>query len=250
MRTPTIDELLRDPEPVTIRTGRFVDGKDEVLTFHLRVPNDVERPLAQGAANGARRALRAKLSDKTSEEYRFLLREPLEEADAEQLRSLWVNGKLIEAIPKIQFNSLENRAYVPEPEDEVISAEDRDAYEDAVEKVEERREQDFAKEVNEFADKLAEQSKKLSKTKLVDAATAAHMETLLSQEWVNEYSAQIIARCTFTDKAHTKPYFKTVEQARHLRSRMPHVYEELLAAHNGLMLPDAAVKTLADAPKS
>jgi hypothetical protein len=239
----TIEDLLRDPEPVRISTGRTRKSKgknaDEVLLVYPRIPTDVERDLILGAANRARRKLREKLSDPKSEEYQLLLDEPLRDADPETLRNLWISGRMMERAADLNLNSLEEREYVPEPEGDIIPAKATDAYEAEVEEAEARRENSLVQALTSVQRDLTEAAEKIDGEALLDAARPAHIETLVNREWTREWENQTLARCTYLDPDHTKPYFKTIAQVVRLRSTMPHgprIVQQLANAHKGLLI--------------
>ena len=244
----SIEDLLRDPEPVRISTGRTRESKgkggkgkrvDEVLLVYPRIPTDVERDLILSAANRARRVLREKLADPESDEYQLLLDEPLRDADPETLRNLWISGRLMDRAGEISLASLEEREYVPEPEGDIIPPVATDAYEGEVEAAESRRKSSLVQALASVQRELTEASTKIADDVLLEAAKPAHTETLVMREWNKEYENQIIARCTYLDPAYAKPYFKTIAQVARLRTTLPHgprIVQELANAHKGLML--------------
>lgn len=238
MAAVTIEDLLRDPEPVHIRTGkRAKDGSDQEVVVYLRPPTDTEKSICMGAANGARRALRKKLEDPTSDEHKYMLRAQLEDADPQQLRNIWINGHLIERMAQINFESLEEREYVPEPEGDIIPAKAQDAYEDEVEEAEARRQKLLIEALGSIRNELEREAAALPEASLIENAMPAHIEALAQQTWTQTYADQNIARCTYSDKKRTKLYFKTIEQVQKLREQMPRVVEQLANAHAALLLP-------------
>ena len=236
----TIEDLIKDPEPVEIPTGKRIKAKggtkDEMLVVYLRRPSELELRLIREAASGARRRLRAELEDPKTEKHQLLLREPLESAARDELESIWIAGRLHTRIAEINLDSLEEREYVPEPEGDLVSAADQDGYEDAVENAEDERVKAVSSAIHSVRRELDESVKKLSDKELVKAAMPAHTETLCQQEFLSEFSAQTVARCTFLDKHHSKPFFKTTEQAKQLRDQRPNLYQRLVNEHNGLLL--------------
>lgn len=244
----TIDELLNDePEPQRIVTGKQRKNKagelsDAVVLVFPRRPTEVERGMILGAANAARRALRAKLLDPETDEHKYLLMEPLRSAEPESLRSIWISGKLMERAQQATFNSLEEREYVPEPEGALVSPAQQDAYDAEVQAVEDTREKSLAEILANIQKELIREAAELDEATLLDTAVPAHVETLVQREWSDEYAAQVAARCTFTDARYRKPYFKTVEQAKRLRDEYPRVFKAISDMHNGLLL--AAEPTL------
>lgn len=237
----TIDDLLREPEPVRILTGKQRKDKkgnlsDEVVVVYLKKPTETEKGICIGAANRARRELRAKLADPSTEEHANLLLEPLQDSDPETLRNIWVSGKLLERALDVQQRSLEERDYVPEPEGDIILPADQDAYDATVEKVESKRERSLAETLSSITKQLQREADELGVNDLLQAALPAHTETLVQREWSEEFSAQLVARCTFADSKRQKPYFKTVEQARALREQYPKVFKTISDSHNGLMI--------------
>ena len=239
-KTITIEDLLTDPQPLEIRTGRRTKGKgkaqDEMLTVFIRRPSDIEMRMAREAANGARRRLRNDLNDPENEKHALLLREPLENADPEELRLIWINGRLVERASEVNFASLEDREYVPEPEGDIVTAEEQDEYENRMEKAEDGRTNAVVEAITSIRRDLQAEAEKIGLDDLVQAAMPAHIESLAQREFIDELSAQLCVRCTFLDKDFRKPFFKTAEQARRLRDEMPRVYQALVDSHNGLML--------------
>lgn len=242
MSSVTIEELLRDPEPERIKTGRSTKAKngkaeDEEIVVYLRRPTEIEKQICIGAANAARRNMRARLTDESSEEHKYLLRETLAEADPQALRDIWINGELMKRVQEMQFNSLEDREYVPEPEGDFVSAEEVDQHEASKESAEEDRRKHLIEAITNVRRELAEEADHLDDETLIKSATPAHIETIVGGRWTDEYSNQIISRFTYADSKHRKPYFKTLEQVQLLRSTMPDVYTALSNAHNALLLP-------------
>lgn len=237
----TIEDLLRDPEPITIPTGRRTKSGDateeEVVQVYIRLPSKIERQMCMEAANGARRRLRAELEDPKTEKYNLLIKEPLAAATPAELRGLWVSGHVIERITNLHFESLEEREYIPEPEGPIITAAEQDGYINAVEKSEDTRQEQLAAALTTIRKELEEESLTIGDKQLRKAAEPAHIETLVGEEWAAENAAQVIARCTFSDKRYAKPYFKTSDQVKRLREQKPNLFQKLADAHNGLLLP-------------
>jgi hypothetical protein len=238
----TVDDLIVDPEPVDIPAGKRVKDKktgeevDAVLRVWPRRPTDVEKQMITAAANGVRRTLRARLADPTTDEHRLRLREPLEEADESTLRQIWVNGKLFERAAEIQHQSLEEREYVPEPEGELVTAAERDEYDTQVEQAEDSRVNNLIEALGSVRRELEEEVKSIPRESLLEAAMPSHIETVVGREWADAYTANLIARCSFSDKNHTKPLFKTVSDVEKLRSQRPGIYQRLADTHKGLLL--------------
>lgn len=236
----TIEDLIKDPEPVEIPTGKRIKTKDgsedEMMVVYLRRPSELELRLIREAASGARRRLRNELEDTKTEKHQLLLKEPLEAAERDELESIWIAGRLHQRIAEINLQSLELRDFIPEPEGETVTGAEQDEYENAVEKAEDDRAKAVVDAITSVRRELEEAVKKLNRKELVKAAMPAHIETLCQQEFLGEFSAQNVARCTFLDKNHQKPFFKTTEQAKRLRDQRPNLYQRLVNSHNGLLL--------------
>lgn len=236
----TVDELISDPEPLDIptkvRDKQTGDVVEKTLRFYPKRPTDVEKEMAMGAANGARRALRALLKDENSAEHRLLLRAPLEEANEDQLRTIWINGRLMERAAEIQVNSLEEREYVPEPEGEIVLPEERDQYADAVEGAENDRLTNLVKAIEAVKVELEAEAALLPKSSLIEAAMPAHIETVVAKAWHQTYTSHLMTRCFFTDAKLRKPAFKTIEAVEKLQSQRPHVYMQLSDTLRGILL--------------
>jgi hypothetical protein len=135
------------------------------------------------------------------------------------------------------LESLEEREYIPEPEGEIVTAAEQDGYINAVEKSEDSRQEQLLAALTSIRKELEEESKGISAKELRKAAIPAHIETLVGTEWAAEYASQVAARCTFSDKRYSKPYFKTTEQVKRLREQHPRLFQHLIDAHNGLLIP-------------
>lgn len=237
----SIEDLLRDPEPITIPTGRRpkkgdADSEEEAVVVFIRLPSVLERQMAMEAANGSRRRLRAVLEDPKTEQHNLLIAEPLLAAGPAELRQLWIGGHLIERVSTIHLESLEEREYIPEPEGDIVTAAEQDGYVAAVEKSEDSRQEQLTAALTAIQRELEEESKKISDKELRKAAVPAHIETLVGQEWAAENAAQVIARCTFSDRKYAKPFFRTTDQVKRLREQRPRIYQRLADAHQGLLL--------------
>jgi len=238
----TIEDLLRDPDPITIPTGRRLkkgsaESVEEVVQVYIRQPSVIERQMCVESANGARRRLRAELEDTKSEKHTLLIQEPLLSALPAELRLLWINGHLIERVSTINYESLEEREYIPEPEGTIVSAAEQDGYIAAVEKSEDSRQEQLMNAISSIRKELEGESLAISDKQLLKAAIPAHVEALVGQEWAAEYVAQVAARCTFADKRYSKPYFKSTDQVKRLREQHPRLFQQLADAHNGLLIP-------------
>ena len=236
----TIAELLADPDPLLIPV-RVKDKKSgEIVEKEIRVfprrPTDVEMDMCRQAANRARREQRQLLLDEKSEEHALLLREPLEDADPEALRSLWVQGQLIQRAAEIQRESLEEREYVPEPEGDIITPAEQDAYDESLIGAEDDRRTNLIKAIETAKRVLDEEAKTIPEGALLKSVMPKHAETIAQGKWNDVYTANVIARCTFSDANYRKPYFKTVSEVDMLRSRHPGAYQRLADTHRALLL--------------
>lgn len=234
----TVDELLADPDPLDIPTRKKDKaGKWQEVTLRLypRRPTDIEKEMAQSAANGARRALRKELEDEKNEKHRLLLLEPMEDSDDDALRSIWVNGNLLTRAMEINQASLEEREVVEEPEGMVLPKQ-QDDYEEARDSAEESRVETLTRAIESARKEIEAEAKAIPHDQLVKAALPAYVETIVGQTWNDVYTSNIIARCTFTDKNYRKPAFKTVSDVDKLRSQRPAMYRALADTHRGLLL--------------
>lgn len=238
----TVDELLTDPEPLDIETGKRVKDKktgemvDATLRFYVKRPTDIEKEMCTNAANGARRAYRKLLQDEKSPEHQLRLKEPLEDADDSVLRTLWVQGHLMERAAEIQLLSLEEREVVPDLEGDIIPAAVRDDHDEKVEAAEDNRVKNLIEAINSAQRELEEDAKAIAHEALLLAAMPAHIETLAQGIWNDTYTANIIVCGTFTDKDYRKPAFKTANQITTLRSQKPRIYQRLASTHAALLM--------------
>lgn len=235
----TVDELLADPEPLDlIVTRKEKDGSlgEATMRVYPRRPTEIEQSLCASAANHARRAQRKRLADPKSDEHQLLLVDALEDADPKQLRELWISGKLIEAAAQMQVNSLEEREVVPEPEGEVITPKERDAYDEAVEQAESDRMDNLVKAIESERRRLEEEAEAIPDGALRENAIPAHIETIVQRTWNDVYTAHIIQRGTFADAKHRREYFKTISQVEAFRARYPAAFRRLADTHQGLLL--------------
>lgn len=235
----TADELLADPEPLDIatrrkdKTGKMVDA---TVRLYLRRPTDIEKDMSAQAANGARRALRKLLLDESTDEHKLLLRGPLEDADEDSLRTLWVSGRLLERAAQMQLDSLEDREVVPEPEGPIVTSAANDAHDEAVEAAEGDRKTRLLEAIQSAHRELTEEAAAIPSNAIMQNAMPAHTETIAQKTWNDVYTANIIVRGTFSDKDYRKPYFKTVSQVEKLRSQRPSVYRQIAETHAALLL--------------
>lgn len=245
MRTPTIEEVLIKPVRIQIPTGNLKRGKqpaDEMIAVWIRVPTDIEKSMCQSAARIASRRLRKLLEDKKSEEHLFLIREQLESAGDEDLRALYVQQSLLPRALRVQRESLEAREYIEEPEGDEVTPRDLDKYEDAVDEAEERREQSVEQSVKSIRDQLVREAEAMDHETLLAKCAPALIERLCSEAWTDEYYNQLLARCTFSDKACIKPAFKTASDAGAL---LPRAKETLRESHAALNIDPVALGNLA-----
>ena len=187
-------------------------------------------------ANAARREYRKKLADETTEEHQLRLREPLEDADDDTLRRLWVQGHLMERAAQIQLNSLEEREVVTEPEGDLVPAIVRDEHDEAVKAAENDRVKHLIEAIAASQRELEEEATAIPHEELLTNAMPAHIETLAQGVWNDVYTAALISRCTFTDKDHRKPAFKALSQVEKLKSQKPAIFRALANTHRGLLL--------------
>ena len=236
MKRLLIDDLIQKPREVTLDIG------DRKVTMWIRSSRDPERTMATANARKASRTLRKLLEDPKTEQYQLLIKDELDEADKNSLRRVWVNGKLIPRALEIRQQSLEEREYVPSPldnEEGVATPKDMDHYEDRVEEVEEEREMNVLKAINTARRQLEEESEKIKEKDLYKAAIPPLIESQCAQAYEVEYTAQLILRCTFSDKKCTTHVFDNIEEVYSLR---PDVLERLTREHMALMLDPEAVK--------
>jgi hypothetical protein len=231
-----IESLLQKPKEVVLDVG------DQKLTLWVRPSRDPERTMATANARKASRSLRKLLSDRKSEEYADLIAEELDAADKNDLRKVWVNGKLIERALKIRNASLEDREYVENPLDtdnESVTPKQMDEYEDKVDAAEAEREMTVMKAITSAQAELDKEADKIADKDLYEAAIPQLIETQCSHAYEVEFVSQLILRCTFEDKKCKKPAFTDIEQVYQLRDE-PRA--ALTQAHMDVMLDPVAVK--------
>src|SRR5574338_1647950 len=232
-----IADLLQQPKEVTLDVS---GGKK--LTLWVRPSRDPERTMATANARKASRTLRKLLGDRKSEEYEKLIHEELLGAEKKDLRQVWVNGKLINRALEIRNASLEEREYVPNPLDESdgvgVTPKDMDEYEDRVDEVEDEREMSVMKAIATAQRELEKQAEEIPDDELYEAAIPQLIESQCSHAYQVEFIAQLILRCTFTDKKCTLKAFDDIEQVYQLRAAP---LRALTDAHMAVMLdPEAA----------
>lgn len=237
----TVDDLLADPEPLDIPAGKRVKDKsgtavDAMLRFYPRRPTDIEKELAMGAANGARRELRAKLNDEKSDEHRLLIVETLEGADPDSLRRIWVSGQLLVKAAELNINSLEEREVIPEPEGDIVLPEERDQHDDAVVAVEKDRTRHLVEALEAIKKELDAEAGAIAHKQLLKSAIPAQIEQILARTWNTTYTDHLISRCFYTDAGYRKPAFKTTNQVERLRSQKPGIYNRLTETLRGMLM--------------
>lgn len=233
-----IADLLQGPKDVVLNLPN-----DKKLTLWVRPSRDPERTMATANARKASRTLRKLLNDRSTEEYEKLVAEELEGAEKNDLRRVWVNGKLINRALEIRNASLEEREYVPNPLDEGdgkgVTPKDMDEYEDKVDEVEEDREMSVMKAISTAQRELEEQANEIPEEELFEAAIPQLIESQCSRAYEVEFIAQLILRCTFEDKKCTRQAFSDIEQVYQLK---PGPLQELTQAHMAVMLDPDAIK--------
>lgn len=249
MKRVTLDDILVKPKKIDIPVPNAKPVKNDqgfletpVLTFYIRPSRQTERDLAASAARKESRTLRKKLEADGTEERERLVLDEIEDADLDSLRTLWVTEKVIERAVRIRRNSLEDRDYVQEPEGDDLTAKDLDDYENQVDEVEEQREIGVAEAINNARDELQAEVEKVSEEDLRKLAIPVQIEAVLNRLYETEFVHQLIYRCTFSDKACTKPAFGDVEQVYQLNDNAK---TRLTNAHMGLMIDPEQVKNLA-----
>lgn len=235
MKRLLIDDLIQKPSKVDLKVG------DREIDVWIRPARDADRNMASALARKESRKLRKALSNKKSQEFQALVKEEYESADPEQLRSIWVNGKLIERAVAIRQASLEDREYIPEPEGEGVTPKQADEYEDAVDDAEDRREEQLKKALETAIKELDEEAKKIPDKELYAFAIPSIVEVHCNRAYEAEFVHQLILRCTFEDKACTRPVFENVDQVYSLKTGP---LTRLTNAHVGLLLEPEAVKNL------
>ncbi len=242
MKTPSIEELLLEPQSVTIA------GKTKDITLWVRPLTDIERSLAQGAARAQSRSLRKTLSNPDTEEYQLLIKNEVEEYTREQLNQAWVASNLVSRAMQMRRKSLEDRdeTYVPEPEpseDGTVfpTAEEMEAYEEAVEVAEENREKNVSEAIKNVKKQLEEEVAEMDEDGLRKAVEPRLIDSICGNVWNREYSIQSILRGTFKDKEFTKPAFKSVSDVYALKDNAK---QKLAEAHMALLLDPDSIKNL------
>jgi phosphatidylserine/phosphatidylglycerophosphate/cardiolipin synthase-like enzyme len=235
MKRLLIDDLIIKPRKVDLK----ISPQSKEVSVWIRTARDPDKTMATAKARQESRRLRKLLNDRKSEQYDALIGEALEEAEPDDLRKMWANGRLIERAIKIRDNSLEEREYVPEPEGEGVTPKQMDEYEDKVDEAEEQREELLAKAIESAQRELDEESQKIPEKELFEAAVPSIIEIQCQNAYQAEFVAQLIMRCTFEDQKLTRPAFENVDQVYSLH---PAVLEKLTNSHIGLLLDPEAVK--------
>lgn len=238
MKRLLIADLLQGPKEVVLN----LPG-DKKIALWVRPSRDPERTMATAKARMASRTLRKLLNNRKSEEFKSLIEQELEAADKDDLRKVWVNGKLINRALEIRNNSLEEREYVENPLDDetgrTVTPKEMDEYEDKVEETEAEREMSVMKAITTAQKELDEQAKEIPDDELYEAAIPQLIETQCSHAYEVEFIAQLILRCTFEDKKCTRQAFTDIEQVYQLKSGP---LTELTQAHMDVMLDPEAIK--------
>lgn len=249
MKAVTLDDIMVKPKrvDVTVHGAKAVKNSKGVLetpflTFWCRASQQPERDLAAAAARKESRTLRKKLETDGTEERQRLVLDDLEEAPVDSLRALWVSQRLVERAVRIRNNSLEDREYVPEPEGDFITGKDVDDYENEVEEVEETRERDVFKLIEQAREELIAESEQIPESGLMEVAIPSQIEHILTKAYESEFVCQLILRCTFTDKKLTKRAFTDIEQVYALKD---HALTKLTNVHMSFLLDPEQVKNLA-----
>ncbi len=233
MKRLLIDDLIVKPRKVHLKVGATE------ADVWIRTARDSDRTMATAKARQASRRLRKLLADRKSEEYDALVKEALADADPDDLRKIWTNGRLIERAIKIRDVSLEERDYIPEPEGEGVTPKQMDEYEDAVDDAEENREEQLTKAISTAQKELDEEAKTIPEKELFEASVPSIVEIQCQKAYETEFVAQLVLRCTFEDQKLTRPAFENVDQVYNLH---PSALEYLTNSHIGLLLEPEAVK--------
>lgn len=235
MKSLTLQDLFLQPQAVELKSG------EKTMKVFIRLLTQVEKELCQASARGQSRRLRRTLEDKNSEEHQTLILDELDGYGIEQLRTLWINAKLIDRAVTINQKTLEDRdlTFVPEPEGNDVTGSQMEKYENLVEDIEEQREESVNKAIESARKQLVEEVKKVTKKKLTEEAMPMLIDTLCTQAWSREFAAAMISHGTFLDAEFKKPAFKTVDEVRKLQ---PQFLKQLADAHYGLMLEPEALK--------
>lgn len=233
-----IQDLLQGPKEVVLNLS-----SDQKLALWVRPSRDPERTMATAKARSASRVLRKLLGNRKSEEFISLIEDELEAADKDDLRKVWVNGKLINRALEIRNNSLEDREYVENPLDDetgrTVTPKEMDEYEDKVDDAEESREMTVMKAITTAQKELEAEAKKIKDNDLYEAAIPQLVESQCSRAYEVEFIAQLILRCTFEDKKCTRQAFSDIEQVYQLKSQP---LQELTQAHMDVMLDPESIK--------
>ena len=229
MKSLTLDHLLLKPAQVFLDKDTYV---------WIRSLTQMERDLCQAHARKHSRDIRKKLADRTSEEYSLLVEDELSEYDIKRLQMLWVSNRLIRKTLEINQQSLEEREYIPEPENDP-SNEAWDTYEDSVEESDESREKAVRSALASAKEKLEEDVKGISDENLSAEAEPALIEHILNQLWQNKFTAQMIFRATFKDKQCAEKAFASVDEVETLK---PPIYDLLVKSHIGLLVEPEPIK--------
>lgn len=251
MKTPTIDQLLIEPHKVLVPTGKTIrkEGEkayDEEVPVWIRPLTEIERSLAQGAARAHSKSMRKVLSNPDSEEHQLLIQSEVEDLTREQLEQAWVASNLINRAMQVRRKSLEDRddSYIPEPEgspDGVIlpTAEELEAYEEAVEGAEDQREENVKEAVKNVRTQLEEEVVGMDDDVLKAEVVPKFIDSICGNVWNREYSLQQILRGTFKDKKLTQRAFESIGDVYALKDSAK---QKLAEEHMGLLIDPDAIK--------
>jgi bisphosphoglycerate-dependent phosphoglycerate mutase len=236
MKTPVLDQLLLGPQKIELPSFT-----DEPIYVWVRRLTQVERDLCTAAARRASRDMRRVLENKESEERQLLVEDEISEYDLEAMRAAWVTARLTRRAMKIYKQSLEDRdqTYIPEPEGDDVMPADIEQWENAVEDTEADREKNVVTAIESAQRQLNKEVEEISLEELQDVSIPTLIDTICSDIWTNEYTAQMICRGTFKDADAIKPAFKTAQEVKRL---LPKAMAELSKAHMGLLVDPEAVK--------
>ena len=235
MKTRLLDEFRTGPKDVT-----FTFKGDEV-TVWVRRPNTTEKAMCEQYARIASREMRNLLTNTKSEERQALVDKEIALMERGELEMLWMAGELYRRTFEYERETLENRdeTFIPEPETEdgihYPSQEELDRHDDAVEAIEQQREESVAQAQKSIAEQLLEEAHALPIKTLRKNAVPRRIEQLCGQAYNEEYSANLLARCTFEDEEAKRPMFKTVTEVRSFFRDYPEIAEVISMGHQSLM---------------
>lgn len=236
MKTRLLDEFRTGPKEVPLKYG----GKE--LSVWVRRPNTPEKQLIEQYARIASRDLRKALDNPKSKEHQTLVKSEIASYERQELELIWMAGELFRRTFEFERQTLEDRdqTFVPEPQSEDAihfpSQAEIDHHETEVEKVEGEREEAVKEAQANIAEQLKVEAEQMTLAALRKNAVPRRIDQLCGAIYNEEYTAQLVARCTFEDEDEKRPMFKTVSEVRLFFRDQPEIAQQVSNGHQSLMV--------------